>query len=378
MVKSHVAGRGGIHWTDSLSRAGERARQVLYLLAVTVITVFGLLQIKLVVIPLLLALILAAAITPLVGWLRRRGWPDAAATGTSFVLLIIVFAAVVSGIVAAVRTQWDALVPQVFAGFDRLYALVREGPLPVDDEVVQSLRNTAADFMTSSAAQDTAVNGLFVVTELVTGFILMAVILFFFLKDGGRIWAFCLQPLRGRRLAKARLAGMSSIAVLGGYVRGTAIIALVDSVLIGAALFILQVPLALPLAVIVFVGAFIPLIGATAAGALAAFVTLVTHGPVLALIVVAVVIVVNQLEGNFLQPVVMGNTLNVHPLVILVALTAGTILAGVIGAILSVPLAAVSWAVTKIWVENRMSSRAPVGQPAAGAGRGTPQLRHSR
>jgi predicted PurR-regulated permease PerM len=110
--------------------------------------------------------------------------------------------------------------------------------------------------------------------------------------------------------------------------------------------------LALPLTVIVFLSAFIPLVGATAAGALATIITLVTHGPAVALIVVAVILVVNQLEGNFLQPVVMGNTLNVHPLVILLALTAGSILAGIIGAILSVPLVAVAWAVIKTWTER--------------------------
>jgi predicted PurR-regulated permease PerM len=143
--------------------------------------------------------------------------------------------------------------------------------------------------------------------------------------------------------------GFRSLEVLGGYVRGTAIIALVDSVFIGIALLILGVPLALPLAVIVFVGSFVPLVGATAAGALAALVALVANGPFVALMVILAVVVVNQLEGNFLQPVVMGRSLSIHPLVILLALTAGTILAGIVGAILSVPVAAVAWAAIKVW-----------------------------
>jgi len=132
-------------------------------------------------------------------------------------------------------------------------------------------------------------------------------------------------------------------------VRGTAIIAFVDALFIGIGLTILQVPLALPLAVIVFLGAFIPLIGATLAGVLAALVALVASGPVVALIVIIIVVAVNQLEGNFLQPVVMAQSLNLHPLVILVALTAGTILGGVIGAVVSVPIAAVAWAIAKVW-----------------------------
>ena len=125
--------------------------------------------------------------------------------------------------------------------------------------------------------------------------------------------------------------------------------ALVDTVAIGAALLIMQVPLAFPLAIIVFLGAFIPLVGATVAGILAALVALVANGPVVALIVVAVVIAVNQLEGDLLQPVVMGKSLQLHALVILMALTAGTILAGIVGAVLSVPLAAVAWAIIQVW-----------------------------
>jgi predicted PurR-regulated permease PerM len=139
------------------------------------------------------------------------------------------------------------------------------------------------------------------------------------------------------------------VKVLGGYVRGTAIIALVDAVGIGIGLAILQVPLALPLAVIVFLGAFIPLVGATVAGILAALVALVANGPLVALIVVAIVIVVNQVEGDFLQPVVMAQSLKLHPLVILIALTAGTIVGGIVGAVLAVPFAAVGWAIIKVW-----------------------------
>ncbi|MDF2442600.1 MAG: putative heme transporter, partial [Subtercola sp.] len=134
-----------------------------------------------------------------------------------------------------------------------------------------------------------------------------------------------------------------------GYVRGTAIVAFVDAVFIGAGAAVLGVPLALPLAVIVFVTAFIPIVGATLAGVLAALVALVANGPFVALLVVLIVVLVNQLEGNLLQPVVMANSLKLHPLVILVALTAGTILGGIVGAVLAVPIAAVSWAIIKVW-----------------------------
>ena len=340
-------------WKDTLGRASIRASQLLLLLLLAVVSIYGLIQVRLVVIPLLLALILAAAIAPLVNWLRRQGWPSAAATGFSFLLLLLTFGGVVTGIVFAIRGQASQLVDSANAGFDQIYALVRNGPFPVDDAQIRETRDAIVEFATSSAAGAGALSGLTAVGEFLTGAVLMAVILFFFLKDGERIWGFLLRGLHGKRLVKARSVGRSSLAVLGGYVRGTAIVALVDSVFIGLALFIIGIPLALPLAVIVFVGAFIPLVGATLAGALAALVALVSNGPSAALAVIVVVVVVNQLEGNFLQPVVMGRTLSVHALVILLALTAGTILAGIIGAILSVPVAAVAWAAIKAWTAQQ-------------------------
>ncbi|GAA3400955.1 AI-2E family transporter [Pseudarthrobacter polychromogenes] len=339
-------------WQDGLGRVSIRAGQILVLLALSAILVYGLIQVRLVVIPLLLALILAAAIAPLVNWLRRKGWPSAAATGFSFLLLLLALGGLVTAIVFAVIGQAGELGRSATEGFDQVYGFVRNGPIPIDDQQIQQARDAVLDFVTSSTAGAGVVTGLSAAGTFITGALLMAVILFFFLKDGERIWAFVLRAFKGTRLVKARRVGQDSLAVLGGYVRGTAIVAVVDAVFIGLALVILGVPLALPLAAIVFIGAFIPLVGATLAGVLAALVALVANGPVTALIVILVVIVVNQLEGNFLQPVVMGRTLSVHALVILLALTAGTILAGIIGAILSVPLAAVIWAAIKAWNEK--------------------------
>ncbi|NKX50430.1 AI-2E family transporter, partial [Arthrobacter deserti] len=153
-------------------------------------------------------------------------------------------------------------------------------------------REGIIDFATSAQARSGALSGLSVATEFLAGASLMAVILFFFLKDGAKIWNFLLRPFRGPREAKMRRVGTRTLEVPGGYVRGTAVVALADTVAIGAALLIMQVPLAIPLAMIVFMGAFVPLVGATIAGVLAALVALVAKGPVIALIVVAVVVAV--------------------------------------------------------------------------------------
>ena len=336
-------------WADSLGRVGIRSAQVLLILAVAVVSVYALMQIKLLVIPVLIALILAAAIGPFVNMLRRRGLPGAAATGIAFVALLVLLAGVSTVIYFSVRSQWRDLAQQASSGLDELENFLRTGPVPIDQEQLDQAREGIIQFATSSQVRSGAITGLSLVTEFITGTILMVVILFFFLKDGAKIWNFFLRPFKGEREAKLRRVGSRTLEVLGGYVRGTAIVALVDAVAIGAALLILQVPLAFPLAIIVFMTAFIPLVGATVAGILAALVALVANGPVVALIVVAVVVAVNQLEGDLLQPVVMGKSLQLHALVILMALTAGTILAGIVGAVLAVPLAAVAWAIIQVW-----------------------------
>jgi predicted PurR-regulated permease PerM len=336
-------------WSDTLGRAGTRAAQVLLILTLAGVVVFGLLKVSLVVIPILLALILTAAISPLVTWLKARGLPSAAATGVSFLGILAVFGGMVFGIIMAIRNELPELITHASDGLDQVYALLQNSPVPTDAQSVENARNAVVEYVTSPGFGSGALTGLGAVTSFVAGFILMAVVLFYFLKDGGHIWSFMLRGFKGENKAKAELAGRRTMEVLGGYVRGTAAVAAVDAVCIGGALAIMQVPLALPLAVLTFVGGFIPLVGATAAGGLAVLVALVSNGPVGAIIVLAVVVIVNQLEGNFLQPVLMGKAMAVHGLVILLALTVGTILAGIIGAVLSVPLTAVAWAVVKVW-----------------------------
>jgi predicted PurR-regulated permease PerM len=359
-----VDGKRPDPWTDGLGRVGVRSAQILLILTVVVVSVFALLQIRLLVIPVLIALILAAAIMPFVNLLKRRGLPASAATAVAFVGLLAVLAGVTTVIVASIRSQWADLASQASSGLDELQSFLLNGPIPVDGEQIEQARAAIVEFAASSQVRSGAITGLSVITEFLAGASLMVVILFFFLKDGAAIWNFFLRPYTGAREAKLRRSGARTIQVLGDYVRGTAIVALVDTVAIGTALLVLGVPLAIPLAIIVFIGAFVPIVGATVAGILAALVALVANGPVVALIVVIVVIAVNQLEGNLLQPVVMGKSLQLHALVILLALTAGTILAGIIGAVLSVPLAAVIWAIVQVWTTDAREPE-PAGSAAA-------------
>lgn len=336
-------------WSDSLGRVAMRTLQILLILTLSIAAAYALVQLKLVVIPLLVALLLAAAISPLVLFMDNRNVPHTLGTWIALLTSVIVLGGIITGVVLAVRSQWDNLVSNASQGLDQLQQFVVSGPLPISNEQLTQAREAAIDFITSSQFGSSAIAGLSVFTSIVTGVLLTVVVLFFFLQDGKEIWEFFLKPLRGEQLARAQRIGVSAMVVMGGYVRGTAIIAFVDAAGIGLALAFLGVPLALPLAVIVFLGAFVPIIGATVAGTLAALVALVTNGPIVALIVVAVIVGIQQLEGNLLQPLIMSQTVKLHALVILLALTAGTILGGIVGAVLSVPISAVAWTIIKVW-----------------------------
>jgi predicted PurR-regulated permease PerM len=336
-------------WSDGFGRVGTRSLQILAVVAV--ITVFGFVgtRLTLVVIPVLIALVLSAAISPLVSFLRRRGLPSLLATWISLLTLVALLSAIVWLVVRAVVSQWDELRDQALEGFDSLQDYVQDLPFDITDEQINSVRESALNFLQSDAVGSGAVAGVSQTADFVAGFFIMIVVLFFFLKDGPAMWEFLLRPFEGHRYERGQRVGTATIRTLGGYVRGTAIVAVVDAVAIGIGLAIVGVPLVIPLSVLVFLLAFIPLVGATVAGILAALVTLVAVGPVEALIVVAIVVVVNQLEGDFLQPIVMGRTLRLHPLVILFALTAGTVLVGITGAILAVPIAASIWRAIQVW-----------------------------
>jgi len=330
-------------WADGLGRLAVRCTQTLLVLALGALLVVVMVRLRLVVVPVLIAILLAAAISPLVRLLQRVGLPPALAVWVSMLSGFLAIGAVVGIVVAGVRSQWEDLRTEAEEGLGELQRYLASGPVPIDEGQLDQARSAVVEALQGEQFRAGAIQGATVAVEAVAGVFLGAVILFFLLKDGERIWEFLLRPLSGNRLGRMRLVGERSVDVLGGYVRGTAIIALVDSVIIGIALVVLGVPLALPLALVVFVGAFI------------------------ALIVLGVVIAVNQIEGDVLAPVVLGRALSLHPLAILLALTVGTILAGIIGALLSVPLAAVAWTAVTTWNEDRADT-APALRPDEPAG----------
>ena len=336
-------------WTDGFGSFSMRCLQFLIVAAAAAAVIVLAARLNTVVVPLVISLILASALSPLTRWLEVHGWPRALAALSTLVLGLVLLAGVVAGIAIAIIAQWASLVAAASTGVDRLERSLASSGLPIDQAQFESARRGAVAFFTNGSFASTALAGLSTVTSLVTGLVLMLFVLFFFLKDGAVIWRFLLQPFHGEARARADRIGGRAVTVLGGYVRGTTLVALFDAVFIGLGLVILRVPLAIPLAVLMFATAYIPVIGSILAGAVAALVAFVTGGPIEALIVIAIVIAVNQFEGNVLQPVVMGRTVSLHSLTILLVLTAGTVLAGIVGALLAVPITSVVWAAIKGW-----------------------------
>lgn len=342
-------------WTDIFGRIGIRALQLLMIGTVVGLVVIALLNLTVVVIPTMIGIILACALWPLVR-LCRRVMSNLLAAWTVFLGSLLVLGGIGTALVFSVINEWQTLVDQAVQGFNQLRDWVTglTGDLGISfgQEQIDSAIDTVTGFLTSEEFGTGAITTVSAAGTFFTSLVLLLVILFFLLKDGDRIWAFFVSWSPAHYRAKWIASGDRAMATFGGYIRGTAIIAAADAFGITLALLILQVPLALPLGVIVFLGSFIPMVGATVAGILATLVALVANGPVVALIVLAAVLLVNQLEGNFLQPVVMAQTLNLHALVILMALTAGTVLAGIVGAVLAVPLVAVAWSIIKVWTER--------------------------
>jgi putative heme transporter len=330
----------------SLARAAGISWRLLVVAAALFLIVYVLAFLRVITIPVIVALLLATLLTPPVDALRRRGWPNLAATWAVIGAAVVVIAALVVLLVPLVTADLDQVRTQAEAGVEELQAYLARPPFNITevrlsqylDQVQEQLRTNASGITTR------VVTGAVLVGEIITGLILTLVLVFFFVKDAGSITRWLLD-LAGRQREHLGAIGRRAATAASGYVRGVAIVGLVDAFFIGLGLVVLRVPFALPLAFLTFVGAFLPLVGAFIAGALAALVALVAKGPAAALIVVAITVAVQQIEGHVLAPVVLGRAVKLHPIVILLALGAGAILGGIAGAFLAVPCAAVVTAV---------------------------------
>jgi putative heme transporter len=297
----------------------------------------------LLVVPLVLALFPATLLVPVTDWLKDRGVPAAAAAALSILGGILAIGLVVGAMVPLVAMEAGDLAESASEGIEELQQFLEDGPLGLElggvDELLemgQDLLGEAGDV--ASQALDAAV----VAIESVIGLLLLFVILFFYLKDGRRLAAGLASTVPARHRDRVRASMDQAWSTLGSYFRGQLLVALVDAVAIGLALLLLGVPLALPLAVLIFFGGLFPIVGAVVTGALAVLVAMADAGLVTGLIVLGVVLAVQQLESNVLEPIILGRAIELHPLVVLLAITAGSLTLGILGAFLAVPVAAIT------------------------------------
>lgn len=370
---------GGDEPRGAMARAAQFSIQLLLVAAAIALLGFVVVQLRLVVVPVLTALFVATVLLPPVEWLRRRGWRPALATLTVMVLAAALVGGATALIAPSVADELGDLGTSVREGFEEVGTSLAEGPLGITetdineaiDSSVETLRNN-----TGAIGQGIATAAI-TIGELLAGLLLMIVVLFFFLKDGDRIWSFLVDLLPLHRRADANEIGVRAWATLSGYLKGLATVALIDAVLIGAGLAILGVPLVLPLAVLTFVAAFFPLVGAVTAGLVAALVALVSNGVVAALIVVALIIAVQQIEGDVIYPYVVGRAIRLHPVAILLVLTAGAVVAGIAGALFAVPIAAVLWTAFSYLRREGGEDGASAPDGATGSMAGDPAGSHS-
>ncbi|MFJ8111498.1 AI-2E family transporter [Streptomyces sp. NPDC096132] len=292
--------------------------------------------------PLVVALFLTTLTWPLTRFLRRRGWRPAPAASVVTLLFLLVVVGILALIAVPVASQSGELTDGVVAGIQRLREWAAGPPLNIGDDQISGAFDAAVDRVQNSVgSMVTAVaTGVGTVVNGVVTAVLAVFLMFFFLKDGPRFLPWLTRQLPGRLATDVPVVALRGWETLGAFVRSQALVGLLDAVFIGLGLWILKVPLVLPLAVLTFVSAFVPIVGALFAGFVAVLIALVSNGPTDALIVLAIIVVVQQLEGNVFQPMIQSRGLGLHAAVILLAVTLGGSLAGIVGSLLAVPLAA--------------------------------------
>ncbi|MBE7160516.1 MAG: AI-2E family transporter [Williamsia herbipolensis] len=295
-----------------------------------------------VAVPIALAILGTAFLVPVVDWLDRRGLHRGVAVALTMIVAIGVIAGILSFVVQQFIDGLPDLTNQATSTIDSVKSWLLDGPFGLDqaqldhvgDDFVAMLQRNQSKITTGAIATAATV------TEFATGALLLLFLMIFFLYGGGQIWMFVTKLVPSSTRDRVRVAGRAGFGTLVGYVRATVAVAAVDAIGIGVGLAILQVPLALPLASLVFIGAFIPIVGALVTGALAVVVTLVTQGWIAAVIALAVVVAVMQIESHVLQPFLLGRSVRVHPVAVVVGIAAGIVTAGIIGGLVAVPVIA--------------------------------------
>ena len=335
------AAQGDATVQGQLWRAGRTAWALVGLAAAAVVAGLALSEVSLVAVPLVLALFPATLLVPVSDWLKQRRVPGALASLIALLGGLAIIVLVVGLMIPLVAMELPDLTESAGQGLTELQEFLSD-QFGFEVGGISELLGQGADLL--SEAGDVAGPALAAAVgafETITGSVIMLAVLFFYLKDGRRLANGVLKAAPSHLQFRIRAVSDRAWATLTAYFRGQLLVAFVDAVFIGIGLALLGVPLALPLAVLIFFGGLFPIVGAVTTGALAVLVALADGGLVIGLIVVGLVLLVQQVESNVLQPYILGKAIRLHPIVVLLAITAGAITVGILGAFLAVPVAAI-------------------------------------
>lgn len=333
-------------------------------------------RLQVVVVPVIVAIFASTVLAPPAYWLRRHGWPPLLATWGMFLFGLAVIGAIVFGLIPSVQSDFSALGKELNNGIHHIQQWLVSGPLHLSRHQVSTYINRAESTLTQNGTGllKGALSGVTVVLQLVAGVLLAVILTFFFVKDGDKMGDWFTGLFDERRARDLRGLGDAMWRVLTHYIRGTAANGAINSAVMAIVLLALGVPLVVPLALLTFVGGFIPLAGAIVSGLLAALVALVSKGPVAALILIGATILIHNLEGYIVGPQVLGRAVRLHPVAVILLLSLGTILGGIVGTFLAVPVAAVVIAVVhhyrraKVTVLDEAPAALATAQSAASPG----------
>jgi len=338
----------------SLRVAGAYSWRILLVVGVVAVVIFAIAQLKDIVVPFMIAILLSALLVPLVNWLVRHRWPRRLAVAVAMVSTIAVVSGLVFVIVSQIRSGYPDLQKRSITAYEQFKDFLATSPLQLDDKQIQGYIDGAVaafqkdgQVLLSGALSVGSTAG-----HVLAGLLLVLFATLFILIDGKGIWRWIVRlfPRRSRQALDS--SGQAGWITLKTFVKVQIFVAAVDAVGIGLGAWILGLvfggfPLVIPIAIAVFLASFIPVVGAVLTGAVAVFIALVYLGPLPALIMLGIVLLVQQVEGHILQPLVMGSAVKVHPLAVVFAVAAGSFLAGIPGALFAVPVIAVGNVVVK-------------------------------
>ncbi|GAA1933638.1 hypothetical protein GCM10009738_01730 [Kitasatospora viridis] len=329
-----------------LQRAAGYTWRLLVLAAALYLVLLVLGRLVLPVVAVFVALVFTSVLRPVADLAARR-LPRSLAVAVAVLGSLLLLAGLLAGIGASVADQWNSLVNEFRGGVGRIEHWLEGAPFHVRPQTATQLQNKLGSYLSAHKATliNTAVSQAGKVVEAATGAALALFCSIFFTHSGDRMWAWLLGQLPSGVRGTWDRGGRTAWRTFAGYTRGIVIVAASNAVLVGIALALLRVPLVVPLVVLEFFATLVPLIGSPIAMVIAAVVALASRGPVTAAVVLVLIVVIGQIEGHVLHPVVMSWAIRIHPVAVALSVIAGGILAGVIGAVVALPLVSVLWAV---------------------------------